>query len=305
MGDLKFDEGQFTGIPIKLDGNNLTFIRLNQYNEWEQYKHYNGVWFDPSYTWEQEKFRFPQFSPRQDPLFFSLNLSKEYTRPTAFLGGGFALSQTGVDAKLFLKDFYWVYDTQNFLDPLPFGNGPIAHFSLNRHEYLLEENNTDKFWSYFSLEQFIPKKPFPKLGPGYKYLGVSTFKKGYFLAQKLDETEVQLFEYDDITDSFTRKPDFPGVGRLDATTFSFNNKIYYGLGRSSQPVKGLTDIWEYDPATEKWTFVTNYPGTGNIKVMAADLGDYALLFCGYQVRASAAGAEKYYNANDSWMFIRN
>jgi hypothetical protein len=304
MGDLKFDEGQFTGVAIKLNDYNLTFLRLNENNDWEQYYHYNGIWYDPEFTWEKQKYSFPQFSPRLDPLFFTLNLSKEYTQPTAFLGGGYTITPQMPNVKNYLKDMYWVYPVQNYLDPLPFENGPIAHFTLNRNEYFLEENNTEKFWGYFSLEQFIAKKPFPKLSGDYDLLGVSSKESGYILAQKTDETEVLLFEYDEKTDSWSKKANFPNNGRLDGVAFSYKNKIYYGLGRNSKPIKGLSDIWEFDPETNKWRFYTKYPGAGNLKVMASDLGDYAILFGGYQVRESNVGAEKYFPANDTWQFLK-
>ena len=122
-------------------------------------------------------------------------------------------------------------------------------------------------------------------------------------AQNKNEKVVQIFEYNDAIDSWTKKSDFPGSGRLEGTVFSFKDKIYYGLGRNSSPVKGLSDIWEYSPSTNSWKFVGNYPGGGNVKVVAADMGDYALLFCGYQVRESNAGTEKYFNSNDTWKFI--
>jgi hypothetical protein len=302
LGDLEFEEGQFSGVATKLDDQNLTFLRLNQYNEWEQFKHYYNGSFNRNNTWYQEKFSFPQFSARQEPFFFTLNFSKDFTRPSAFLGGGFS-SQT--NAKIYLKDMYWVYDNQNFLDPMPLGDGPIAYFSLNRNAYLLEENNTDKFWSYFSLEQFIKRQPFPKIGSNFDYLGAATKTKGYILAQNLNEKEAQLFEYDDVTDKWTQKKYFPGNGRLEGVFFSLKNKIYYGLGRNSNPVRGLSDIWEFDPKANEWRFIANYPGAGNIKVMASEMAEYALIYCGYQVRASEANAEKYYNANDTWMFRPN
>lgn len=303
LGDLPIEEGQFTGVATKLDDVQLTFLRLNQNNEWEQYKHYNGQWYDPTYTWEKEKYSFPQFSPRQEPLFFTLNLSQFNTNPTAFLAGGYTVSTKGVNAKNYLKDMYWVYPVQNFLQPVPFADGPIAHFSLNRHGYFLEENNNNKFWSYFSIEEFIPQKPHPNIGANYDFLGIATKTKGYFIAQNKNEKDVQLFEYDNITNNWSKKANFPGAGRLEGTTFTYKDKIYYGLGRNTNPVKGLSDIWEYDPKTDIWRFSTNYPGGGNIKVVSADLDSYAVLFCGYQVRESNAGTEKYFNINDTWMFM--
>ncbi len=303
LGDLNLEEGQFTGVATKLDDYQLTFLRLNQNNEWEQYKHYNGLWYDPNFTWQKEKYSYPQFSPRQEPLFFTLNLNQDYTNPTAFLGGGYTVSTKGVNTKNYLKDMYWVYPVQNYLQPLPFENGPIAHFSLNRNEYFLEENNTNKFWSYFSIEEFLPQKPFPNIGTNYDFIGAATKTKGYIIAQNKNEKEIQLFEYDDITNNWTKKADFPGIGRLEGTLFPFKNKIYYGLGRTTNPVKGFSDIWEYVPTTNTWNYFGNYPGGGNIKVVSADLGSYAVLFCGYQVRESNAGTEKYFNINDTWMFM--
>jgi hypothetical protein len=300
LGDFKFSEGQFTGVATRLDNNHLTFLRLNQDGQWEQYKHYFGSYYDPDFTWIQEKFEFNAVSPREEPLFFSLNLNQDFSRPTAFLGGGYNISPLKPNEKNYLNDFYWVFDVQNFLPPMPFGNGPVAHFTLNRNQYFLEEKNTDKFWSYFSLEEFIPKKAFPKLSGDYDYLGIANRLKGYIIAQKLDGKEVLLFEYNDVTNEWAERSRFPGEGRI-----GLNQKIYYGFGQSNNPIKGFSDIWEYDPNTDEWEYITKYPGSGNIKVMANSMSLYAIIFGGYQVRSSGANSEKYFNASDTWIFFKD
>jgi hypothetical protein len=303
MADLPIKEGQFTGVVSKIDHQNLYFLRLDQNNEWELWKHFHGIYRDPNFTWQLQKFPWPQVSPRIDPLFFTVNFNQDYSRPAAFLGGGYISNPQFPNLKTYVKDFYWVYDTQNFLEPIPLGDGPVAHFTLNRKEYFLEENKPDKFWSYFALEPFLPQTPFPKLEGNYHYLGTSTDTKGYILAEKKDESQVLLFEYDDKKDSWLQKASFPQKGRQDGVVFSLYNKIYYGLGRNTSPLKGLSDIWEFDPIKNTWKFHSNYPGAGNIKVMASGLGDYAVLFGGYQLRDSGVGSEKYYTTNDTWEFV--
>jgi hypothetical protein len=302
MENLPIKEGQFTGVATKIDDHNLFFLRLDQNNNWELWEHYNGIYNDPDYTWRQQQFRWTQVSPRLDPLFFTVNFNQDYTRPAAFLGGGYITNPRFPNLKTYVKDMYWVYDAQNYTDPIPLGDGPIAHFTLNRKEFMLEENNTNNVWSYFALEPYIKLKPFPKLSADFHFMGVSTAANGYILAEKKDGTSLFIFEYDEIKDTWTQKTNFPGKGRIDGTAFTLNNKVYYGLGRSTSPILGFSDIWEFNPLTNTWKYISNYPGAGNVKVMTAGLGDYAVFFCGYQVRDSGVDGEKYYSANDTWRF---
>lgn len=65
-----------------------------------------------------------------------------------------------------------------------------------------------------------------------------------------------IYEYESLTDTWIKKPDFGGVGRSDCTGFVIGNKLYIGFGsrylKSDNPGLEITfdqteDIWEYTP----------------------------------------------------------
>ncbi len=60
---------------------------------------------------------------------------------------------------------------------------------------------------------------------------------------------------------WTKKSDFPGASRSSGLTLSFDDKIYFGMGRSiANPTAVLSDFWEYDPATDQWQQLSDFPG---------------------------------------------
>ncbi|MCU0440602.1 MAG: IPT/TIG domain-containing protein [Raineya sp.] len=62
-----------------------------------------------------------------------------------------------------------------------------------------------------------------------------------------------LYEYDPLTNSWTRKADLPSNAslRYASASFSIGNKGYVGGGRDND-YKILKDFWAYDPATNTW-----------------------------------------------------
>ena len=67
-----------------------------------------------------------------------------------------------------------------------------------------------------------------------------------------------FYEYNPITDQWTKKADFAGPGRVNAVAFSIGNKGYIGTGNISGG--GTNDFWEYDPSIDQWTQKSNFPG---------------------------------------------
>jgi N-acetylneuraminic acid mutarotase len=67
-----------------------------------------------------------------------------------------------------------------------------------------------------------------------------------------------FWEYDPITNQWTQKANFPGVGRASAVSFAANGKAYLGLGTDVQGTF-LSDWWEYDPQTNQWTQKNDFP----------------------------------------------
>src|SRR5690348_7211445 len=92
----------------------------------------------------------------------------------------------------------------------------------------------------------LPGVPEGRLAYG---VGFSIGSKGYIVTGSHLGTTYsrQVSEYDPVTDTWTRKANFGGIGRYDAVGFSIGNKGYVGLGTNYG--QALSDFWEYDPAS--------------------------------------------------------
>src|SRR5262249_26690276 len=70
-----------------------------------------------------------------------------------------------------------------------------------------------------------------------------------------------FWQWDPCTNVWTRMADFPGAGRLGASSFAIGNKGYIALGISNMlnfdtPGPNAVyykDLWEYNPDSNKWT----------------------------------------------------
>jgi N-acetylneuraminic acid mutarotase len=87
------------------------------------------------------------------------------------------------------------------------------------------------------------------VGLGFGYVGDNF--------QTLDNLN-DFYEYDTFSKTWTKKADFPGVGRMKAASFSIGEKGYVGFGQSmvncDQGCEQISykDIWEYDPISDTW-----------------------------------------------------
>ncbi len=89
--------------------------------------------------------------------------------------------------------------------------------------------------------------------------------KGYLLCGALQFTGTfykEVWEYNPVSNQWTRKADLPGPGRHRAVSFAINGKGYYGLGGQFSQV--YTDFYEYNPVTDTWTQKANFPAAGRI-----------------------------------------
>jgi N-acetylneuraminic acid mutarotase len=101
----------------------------------------------------------------------------------------------------------------------------------------------------------------------------------------------ELYEYDPVANTWTKKADFPNTnGIYRAQGFTIGTKGYVGAGVVSS---GTNKFWEYDTATNTWKEVAPYPG-GN----AADAVATALDGKGY-VRISGKMYE-YTPTSNTW-----
>jgi N-acetylneuraminic acid mutarotase len=91
-------------------------------------------------------------------------------------------------------------------------------------------------------------------GLGYKDIG--SYNKGYFK---------DLWEYDPLTDDWTRLPDFPGEARQDAIGFGIDGAIYVGMG-------GINDFYKYDLKTKEWSTLNYIPGNSRVYAFSFSIG---------------------------------
>lgn len=99
------------------------------------------------------------------------------------------------------------------------------------------------------------------------YLHSSTFAIGdsIFFICGVDEAytgsaKSDVWCYNTITNTWSKKNDFPGGARYAATGFSINGKGYIGLGQKN-PSTFYRDFWLYDPLYDSWTRLPDFPGS--------------------------------------------
>ena len=93
----------------------------------------------------------------------------------------------------------------------------------------------------------------------------------------------RLYAYDPLADTWTRKADFPAVGRYRAVGYSLNGKGYLGTGfqsagRTSAVV--LRDMWEYDATANTWTRKPDFSGPARGAAVSFVLGASAYVGTG-------------------------
>ena len=94
----------------------------------------------------------------------------------------------------------------------------------------------------------------------YTGLGFGYLDDNYQTLDNLND----FYEYDSSTKVWTKKADFPGIGRMKVTAFSIGDKGYIGFGQSlvncDQGCDQIAykDLWEYDPSLDKWEITGTY-----------------------------------------------
>ena len=69
-----------------------------------------------------------------------------------------------------------------------------------------------------------------------------------------------FWEYDQPTNTWTQKANFPGAVRNAASGFAIGGKGYLGTGSSCGGGSYQNDFYEYDPINNSWTAKANYGG---------------------------------------------
>jgi N-acetylneuraminic acid mutarotase len=134
------------------------------------------------------------------------------------------------------------------------GGAIVGDYKNDFYEYDQSKNN----WTQLNDFPGAPRRGsigFSMNGKGYAGLGykdIGSFKKSYFN---------DLWEYDPLTDDWTRLPDFPGEAREDAIGFGIDGAIYIGMG-------AINDFYRYDLNTKEWTPLNYIPGNPRVNAFS-------------------------------------
>lgn len=181
-------------------------------------------------------------------------------------------------------------------------------FSIGGKGYVLtsgydnEGNAVNEFWEFDpALNRWTRKSNLPSAVTRLSPVAFSIGSKGY-IGMGLNPTGYSpvynndLWEWDQATDRWTRKSDFPGQGRSGAFAFAIGTSGYVGTGdcshaffdpdswdgdpmwlppASSLPVEGplLADFWEYEQAADKWTRKSDFPGSARFNAVGFSISN--------------------------------
>jgi N-acetylneuraminic acid mutarotase len=171
-----------------------------------------------------------------------------------------------------------------------FAEGSFVWFSIGTKGYIGTSGNvytndfTTKFWEYDPAgNSWIQKASLPITPSRYGAVGFSIGTKGYigiggksgFIS---DPYYKDFWEWDQETNIWTQKADFPGNTRAAAVGFSIGNKGYIGTGYDG--TNNSKEFWEWDQATNVWTRRADFGGTSRSYAVGFSIGNKGYLGTG-------------------------
>ena len=150
------------------------------------------------------------------------------------------------------------------------------------------KEGTNDFWEYDPAGKNWSQKANLPGGTRYGAVGFSINGKGYialgasqgYVSLKTNQTTNynDLWEYNPVTNKWSKKADLPEDGRADASVFIISNEAYIVLGQGNElfPVKKTS--WKYSPEKNEWKQFAEFPGAPRIGAVAFSCKDkgYAL-----------------------------
>ncbi len=228
--------------------------------------------------------------------------------------GDYGYIGLGTKASLIGPADTWKYDTRNntwssvatFFYFVSFGGGdPVdnaAAFVISNKAYV---GTGDFFGVRNEVSSYDPTNDMwintadPEIGlkgtVGYSINGRGYFTSGNNSAGQLDYS---LLQYDPVSDSWSRKADFPGTPRTEATGFSVGEKAYLLTGSVGNTY--LKDLWVYDTSLDKWKQLNNFPGSAR-----EQSSGFSINGLGYTLGGLTLGVNSDRVLRDVWMYNPN
>lgn len=226
----------------------------------------------------------------------------------------------GIDDSDFpARDFY-AFDTTtklwNQVASLPEpGFGSVSGFSIGNKGYVMTTNSYDQgflintFWEYDPANNiWIQKASLPTQPARASAIGFSIGTKGYIgIGNKeiYDGSPLEYYgdfwEWDQATDVWTKKADFPGNARSEAVGFALGDKGYIGTGRNGT---GPTDeFWEWDQATNVWTKKAAFAGGPRSSAIGFSMGTRGYIGTGMNGTSMKEDIWEWDQTNNTWVRV--
>jgi N-acetylneuraminic acid mutarotase len=196
----------------------------------------------------------------------------------------------------------------------PFIHHPGFAFTIGDKGYLGYKplgpfGGSSYFWQYdFTAKTWSSKPGYPGNGK----TGCATFtigNKAYVAGGQYTIggwtiSAKDMWEYNQATNSWTKKADIPSVGIHNGAGFSIGNKGYLLNGTSNSGAQ-LAVLYEYNPATNTWNTKTPFPGQPQDRTHVFVIGGAAYAGGGYRqlVNLAVPAYYKYSPATNAWVSI--
>lgn len=196
---------------------------------------------------------------------------------------------TGYDGTGELKDL-WEWDQQNntWTKLTDFAGNACAAAVVfvigNKGYFATGYGVQNDFWEWDPATNiWVQKANFPGFGRN-QAIGFSIGTKGYIgtgTIPTIPATYLKDFwEWDQATNTWIQKSDFPGIERSIAVGFSIGSKGYVGTGGDGT-YAFYQDFWEWDQTTDTWTQKTNSPGLPRKYATGFSIGNKGYIGMGY------------------------
>ena len=197
-------------------------------------------------------------------------------------------------------------------------SNPIG-FSVGGKGYIFtnsltpEDDPTNELWEYdpaanlWTQKSSLPssvRRFFPSVfsigSKGYIGLG-----RGTQVGSKIVNYN-DFWEWDQATDVWSRKADFPGPGRYGAASFAMGNRGYIGTGAINWDEPLEKDFWEYDQTSDSWTRKADFAGAARAYAIGFSIGNKGYIGAGQWVSGPESGKQEFWEWDpvmDKWTML--